>query len=186
MFRIYEALAYPACSNEDLATDPDTKLQVCTSFCNATHYWYAPVCRNYDDVAGACGLGVVGSGFATQLPNTMNEPKRCDGFALNYAAPNGSAADAGTRVPDGGAGQTADAAAPTSNSDGTVGAEPVAPRPHHNGGCSVSAADTSACGRPGTSAAALLLLGVSFVRRTRRARRPARDFGSRFLPALFG
>jgi hypothetical protein len=121
------------------------------SYCNATHYWYAPFCRQYDDAKAYCGLGTLQTEFFDVLPSVDDGTTRCAGFPLRYTSPAGDGGDAGVdggtsavdagvpSAPDDPAAQQDASAAPlAAGDDGSSDDTMNAPVSRKKGGCSVA------------------------------------------------
>jgi hypothetical protein len=89
LFQIYQASGFPDCPGETPLTDRNVKDQLCMSYCNASHFWYAPVCAYYDDAASACGRGVRGTVYAHNVA-TRGSGTRCEDLS---DAPSSDAGD---------------------------------------------------------------------------------------------
>lgn len=188
MFRIYEVDAYPSCPGENIGKDPDTKDQVCQAYCNGTHFWYAPVCAQYEDVAAVCGAAVKQTEYAVQLPNLTMEKPRCAGYPPIYQAPSGMLSDGGIAVDAGSdadlmagtdaggapvdAGMALGADVDTSMPEGDAENGEVVPRAARKGGCSVAGGPGNASG---AAAGTLTIFALAVGRFARRVRRRKRD-----------
>jgi MYXO-CTERM domain-containing protein len=104
MFLMHETTGFPNCAGETLRSDRLVTEQMCTHFCNGSHYWYAPLCSQmYDDASAVCGLGVLQTPYRDKLPSAVASAPRCKGFESTFMLPPGvAAADAG--APDAGVG----------------------------------------------------------------------------------
>jgi hypothetical protein len=90
--QISDVLGFPDCVGEALLEDPKTTDQICASYCNASHFWFAPICAAYDDPTAACGRGAATSAYRRVLASDAAtvECSRAEKNADSYDTDAGS------------------------------------------------------------------------------------------------